>query len=100
MKTIKWVLTLWIGFCGIVFVPPSQAGNGGAKNEPKEDQGYRIDKPGTITFTVGVKIKGKVEKPQVMIFLPKEKPYYQVVIVKHSFYNDIMQPLPLNPEEK
>jgi hypothetical protein len=69
-------------------------------NTKKDDQGYRIDKPGTITFTVGVKIKGKVEKPQVVIFLPKEKPYYRETEITHSFLNDIMEPLPLKHEEK
>ena len=73
---------------------------GPADSSGKEGQGYRIDKPGTITFTVGVKIKGKVEKPQVMIFLPKEKPVYKEVTITHSFYEDIMEPLPLLPEEK
>lgn len=66
----------------------------------KEGQGYKIEKPGTITFTVGVKIKGKVEKPQVMIFLPKEKPVYREITLNHSFYDDIMEPLPLEPREK
>jgi hypothetical protein len=61
---------------------------------------YRIDKPGTITFTVGVKIKGKVEKPQVMIFLPKEKPFYQKTTFSYSFSDDIMEPLPFTPIEK
>jgi hypothetical protein len=61
---------------------------------------YRIDKPGTITFTVGVKIKGKVEKPQVMIFLPKEKPYYNKATFAYSFMDDIMKPLPFTPVEK
>ena len=70
------------------------------ENTSKEEQGYRIDKPGTITFTVGVKIKGKVEKPQVMIFLPKEKPFYREVTMTHSFYDDLMEPLPLRPDEK
>jgi hypothetical protein len=60
------------------------------------DQGYRIDKPGTITFTVGVKIKGKVEKPQVIIFLPRETPVYKEITITHSFAEDIMEPLPPN----
>jgi hypothetical protein len=72
----------------------------GQDKPPKDDQGYRIDKPGTITFTVGVKIKGKVEKPQVMIFLPKEKPFYRDISITHSFYSDIMEPLPLRVEGK
>ena len=69
-------------------------------NAAKEGQGYRIERPGTITFTVGVKIKGKVEKPQVMIFLPKEKPVYKEITLTRSFYSDIMEPLPFDPGEK
>jgi hypothetical protein len=69
-------------------------------NSTKEGQGYRIEKPGTITFTVGVKIKGKVEKPQVMIFLPKEKPVYKEITLTRSFYGDIMEALPFDPGEK
>jgi hypothetical protein len=65
-----------------------------------EGRGYRIDKPGTITFTVGVKIKGKVEKPQVMIFLPKEKPVYKKATFSHSFTEEIMKPLPFDPVAK
>jgi hypothetical protein len=61
---------------------------------------YRIDKPGMITFTVGVKIKGKVEKPQVVIFLPKEKPVYNKATFFYSFQNDIAKPLPFEPVEK
>ncbi|MDD5674228.1 MAG: hypothetical protein PHC61_08700 [Chitinivibrionales bacterium] len=62
-----------------------------------EGQGFRIDQPGTITFTVGVTIKGKVEKPQVMIFLPKEKSYYKKIAFAHSFKNDLLEPLPFVP---
>jgi hypothetical protein len=87
-------------FCVVCAVLVLQTQVSGQDNAPKDDQGYRIDKPGTITFTVGVKIKGKVEKPQVMIFLPKEKPFYRDVPITHSFYSDIMEPLPLRVEEK
>jgi hypothetical protein len=69
-------------------------------NGIKEGQGYRIEKPGTITFTVGVKIKGKVEKPQVLIFLPKEKPVYKEITLTRSFFSDIMEPLPFDPGGK
>ena len=61
------------------------------------EQGYRIDQPGTITFTVGVKISGKVEKPQVMIFLPKEKTLYREEVFSRSFRDELMQPLPFTP---
>jgi hypothetical protein len=59
--------------------------------------GYVIETPGTITFKVGVKIKGKVEKPQVMIFLPKEKPVHEPVQFDRSFTTEILQPLPFEP---
>ena len=62
-----------------------------------DDKGYRIEKPGTITFTQGVVIKGKVEKPQVVIFLPKEKPIYEEPSFNRSFIQDIFKPLPLSP---
>ena len=62
-----------------------------------EQAGYRIDQPGTITFTVGMVIKGKVEKPQVMIFLPKEKTYYREQRFSHSFREALLEPLPFSP---
>jgi hypothetical protein len=68
----------------------------GAENTT-EKLGYRIDKPGTITFTTVMKITGKVEKPQVMIFLPKERPFFRQMDFSHSFLSDIMEPLPLAP---
>jgi hypothetical protein len=92
-------LTTCVVLC-IVGGFPSYAADPAKDNPANNDQGYRIEKPGTITFTVGVKIKGKVEKPQVVIFLPKEKPVYREVTIKHSFYDEIMEPLPLEPEEK
>ena len=61
------------------------------------NEGYRIDQPGTITFTVGVKISGKVEKPQVMIFLPKEKTQYREEVLNRSFIEELSQPLPFTP---
>ena len=64
---------------------------------PEQAAGFRIDQPGTITFTVGVKIVGKLEKPEVVIFLPKEKSYYRPVKFAHSFGQDILEPLPLDP---
>lgn len=58
---------------------------------------YRIEQPGTITFTVGIKIEGKVAKPQVVIFLPKEKSQYRTLDFSYSFKNDLAKPLPLTP---
>jgi hypothetical protein len=60
-------------------------------------KGYRIDQPGTITFTVGMVIKGKVEKPQVLIFLPKEKTQFKQLDFSHSFKDELSEPLPFSP---
>lgn len=99
-----------IMICGIILAAALSAAaalpaSASVKKDSTETQAfggaaYRIDKPGTITFTVGVKIKGKVEKPQVMIFLPKEKPYYQKATFSYSFIDEIMKPLPFTPVEK
>ena len=58
---------------------------------------YVVEQPGTITFKHGVVIVGKVEKPQVMIFLPKEKSYYRKLSFSRSFREDIAEPLPFDP---
>jgi hypothetical protein len=75
-----------------------------AKNQPEAKakdtsgrQGYRIDQPGTITFTVGMVIKGKIEKPQVMIFLPKENSFHREVKFSRSFSEELNKPLPFDP---
>ncbi|HEX2958539.1 MAG TPA: hypothetical protein VHO70_17010 [Chitinispirillaceae bacterium] len=68
-----------------------------SSGETGENQAYKIEKPGTITFTVGVKIKGKVEKPQVMIFLPKEKPIYTEHTLERSFASELAEPLDFSP---
>jgi hypothetical protein len=69
----------------------------GTQKDTVTQPGYRIDQPGTITFTVGMVIKGKVEKPQVMIFLPKEKSYFREQEFSHSFRDELSQPLPFSP---
>ena len=68
-----------------------------AEQREEPTSGYIIETPGTITFQVGVTIKGRVEKPQVMIFLPKERPLYHPVEMSRSFVDALMQPLPFEP---
>jgi len=71
-----------------------------AQNDEVDDlaeKGYKIDKPGTITFTVGVKIVGKVERPQVVIFLPKERSLFRPIVYSRSFSEEIMTPLEFHP---
>lgn len=82
-----FIFILYIGTC---------FGEQPEKNEA-DGKEYRIDQPGTITFTVGIKIKGKVEKPQVLIFIPKEKPQYRETSYNYSFKENIEEPLPFSP---
>lgn len=82
-------------YAGMLTAAPSGATPAAAPAD--DEKSYRIDQPGTITFTVGITIKGKVEKPQVMIFLPKERPYYKPIDYAHSFTTDILEPLPFVP---
>ena len=78
--------------------PAAAAVQAAPKPQDSTDRaGYRIDQPGTITFTVGMVIKGKIEKPQVMIFLPKEKTFYREQKFSHSFNDDLAEPLPFAP---
>jgi hypothetical protein len=65
-----------------------------------EDIEYEVEQLGTITFTVGVKIKGKLEKPQVVIFLPKGKSQFRKMDFSYSFKKDIYEPLPINPVQE
>ena len=88
--------------------PPVKTGGSFPKQDHTTKQGgkipdsasqpaFRIDQPGTITFTVGMVIKGKIEKPQVIIFLPKEKTWFREQKFTHSFTDEIMEPLPFTP---
>jgi hypothetical protein len=89
------LLAVVAGLCLMIAAP--SGGQSASPGGEEKDKGYTIEKPGTITFTVGIKIKGKVEKPQVVIFLPKEKPVYRQVVLTHSFANELVQPLPFKP---
>lgn len=71
--------------------------NSQTNEKGEEDLGYRIEQPGTITFTVGVKIKGKIEKPQVIIFLRKEKTIFRDLNFNYSFQDDLDKSLPFEP---
>jgi hypothetical protein len=75
----------------------SAAKRTGSGADSSSSPAFRIDQPGTITFTVGMVIKGKIEKPQVIIFLPKEKTFYRDLKFTHSFAGEIGDPLPFTP---
>jgi hypothetical protein len=87
-------IIFFTGFHGVMVYSQDSSKVSG---ESGENQAYKIEKPGTITFTVGVKIKGKVEKPQVMIFLPKEKPVYKEHALDRSFSVELAEPLDFSP---
>ena len=89
--------TIFVRCIGVLLIMVVTIINGQENGSNKENQEYHIEKPGTITFTVGVKISGKVEKPQVMIFLPKEKPIYKDNSFDRSFSAEINEPLPFTP---
>lgn len=63
-----------------------------------DEKGFRIDTPGTITFTVAMKIEGRIDKPQVMIFLPKEDRHFREITFSHTFEDEITSPLLFTPE--
>jgi hypothetical protein len=62
--------------------PPAQTGN---------DE-FVQRKPGEITFTTGIVIEGRVEKPQVMLVLTKERIKLSPVVFSHSFLGDLTAP--------
>lgn len=85
--------TMMVLFCAAAIL----LGADDAQEAASAKSDYVVDKPGTITFTHGLVIVGKVEKPQVMIFLPKEKSYYREIEFRRSFSDEMAQPLPFAP---
>jgi hypothetical protein len=95
MKKLMMVFLLSLAFQ--VWAEQENSDTAGVENPDSTVQEYRIEKPGTITFTVGAKIKGKVEKPQVVIFLPKDRTHYQEITLERNFREDLLEPLPFVP---
>lgn len=91
--TKYWKILIVISLC--VSIALAQDSDQGSNND--EDIEYEVEQLGTITFTVGMKIKGKLEKPQVVIFLPKGNSQFRKMDFSYSFKKDIYKPLPLNP---
>ncbi len=71
-----------------------------SKGQRTDHQGYVLRRPGEITFTTGAVIEGKVEKPQVMIILPKEKTQADSIIFDQSFRAQMLQPLEIDPRQE
>ncbi len=92
VKYFKFIFSILIVFSICFSIEPDSSQ---INKEQKGD--YQMVEPGTISFTVGVKIKGKFEKPQVLIFLVKEKSQYREMNFSYSFKEDILTPLPFIP---
>lgn len=92
--------------------PPPAGGAGGAPKAPAStidimknladaaaganQEDFIIKKPGELTFTTGVVIEGRVEKPQVMLVLSKEALRLEPVTFEKSFLDNITRPLQYN----
>ncbi len=93
MRILHYSLLTLLLYAVVLFAEDSTQVDEGTLKETN----YRIEQPGTITFTVGIKIKGKVAKPQVMIFLPKERSLYRELDFSYSFQKDLGKPIPFEP---
>ena len=91
MGKLLFGMLIAIGLCAAQMPPESGQPPGTERSE------YVVEQPGTITFKTGVVIVGKVEKPQVIIFLPKEKSYYREFSFSRSFADDIGEALEFDP---
>lgn len=89
-------------FCVIttaIFVSAQEPEQENADQPPAADiqSEFSVEQPGSITFKTGVTIIGNVEKPQVLIFLPKEKPFYREIAFTRSFGKEAAEPMPFEP---
>jgi hypothetical protein len=67
------------------------------KNEVAADPNdFVIKKPGEITFTSGIIIEGRVEKPQVLLIMTKEKTKLPALKLNSSMIRFIEEPVNIN----
>jgi len=99
MKSIIFLLLLF-NFVLIVFsqdmTPATRSSD--SKSDKSEDE-YVIRRPGEITFMTGIVIEGRVEKPQVMLVLTKEKIKLEPISFRNTFLKNITNPLRYNTFE-
>ncbi|MEW6041483.1 MAG: hypothetical protein AB1633_08185 [Elusimicrobiota bacterium] len=62
----------------------------------KEQEAYRIERPGVLTFVHGTEFVVHVDKPQVEIILEKEKSKLMQFEDQPMFTRNIEKPLDLN----
>jgi hypothetical protein len=84
-------------FCAAVNAQDSTSATDSKQPMASIESEFSVEQPGSITFKTGVVIVGNVEKPQVMIFLPKEKSYYRQVRLSRSFEKDAAEPMLFEP---
>jgi hypothetical protein len=85
--------------CVFAQLPPKAGGKPAAAGDPADRDDFVIRKPGEITFTTGIVIEGRVEKPQVMLILTKERIKLQPVTFERSFVNRVTEPVYYNTFE-
>jgi len=95
-KIRQSIVALGVVLLAFLFSPHS-AGAQSMPSDSTESGQYSVDAPGTITFTSGSKIEGKVEKPQVIIFLPKQDPVFESNSFEKDYTEDLQRPLTFNP---
>jgi hypothetical protein len=64
-----------------------------------KDEEFVIKRPGEITFTSGIIIEGRIEKPHVMLVLTKERIKLEPLVFQQSFLKNITSPLRFNTFE-
>jgi hypothetical protein len=67
-----------------------------SKPSPQNDDDFVIKRPGEITFTSGIVIEGRVEKPQVLLIMTKEKTKLPELKLKASMLRFIEEPVIVN----
>lgn len=67
--------------------------------EKASKKDYIVQKPGEITFTSGVVIEGRVEKPQLMLVITKEELRINPISFKKKFTKNITNSLKLKASD-
>jgi len=97
LSVLGFLETVWSFETGSA-TPRGAKGEVSSSANAAEDE-FIIKKPGEITFTTGIVIEGRVEKPQVMLVLTKERVKMEELNFEQSFVRNITEPLRYNTFE-
>jgi len=90
---VGWVACIFF----LLFLSSLLWGQTTNKNEVAADPNdFVIKKPGEITFTSGIIIEGRVEKPQVLLIMTKEKTKLPALKLNSSMIRFIEEPVNIN----